>query len=146
LIVSVQTNLLDSDPSILATSVLPIECILRLQGPAADQFELLSIDDPTPQPATPAGDAGLLLFRLAGGRLSYVEMVHPADFCGVSVTVEDALKHWVRSSFQLFPERLEKGVIRRARLRGCFLPRNGDRTGAVTLYREFAASAPPLTA
>ena len=64
----------------------------------AEQFEPLSIDDPAPQLAAPVGDAGLLLFRLSGGRLSYVEMVHPTDFCGVSVTVEDALKHWVRSS------------------------------------------------
>jgi hypothetical protein len=140
LIVSVQTDLLDSDPSMSTASILPVEGLLRLHGPGADQFEPLVIDDPAPL------DAGLLLFRLAGGRLSYVEMVHPSDFCRAGVRTEDAARHTARLSFPLFPGRLEKGVIRRARLRGCFLPREDDRSVAAALYGEFAASTPPLTA
>ena len=50
----------------------------------------------------------------------------------------------LRVSHQLFSERLEKGVILRARLRGVFLPRQRDTRVAAACYTAFAAAEPPL--
>jgi hypothetical protein len=45
----------------------------------------------------------------------------------------------------LFPERLEKGVIRLARICGWFMPAENDLATAVELAKRFVAEPPPLT-
>ena len=40
---------------------------------------------------------------------------------------------------------LEKGVIRRLRFRGAFLPRENDLQRAAQLFTDLAAETPPLT-
>ena len=46
----------------------------------------------------------------------------------------------------LFPERLEKGVIRRGRVCGWFMPVENDLETAVRLARAFVEEPLPLTA
>jgi hypothetical protein len=47
---------------------------------------------------------------------------------------------------KLFPEHLEKGVIRRGRVCGWFMPAENDLETAVALARQFVAEPLPLTA
>jgi len=138
-IVSVQTGLLDSDPGSVVSSLVSAEAVSGLG--TLDQSALPDLGDVTTVDCGGAG--GLVLFRLTPGHLSYVEMIHPTDFCSSHVVATRGL---VRSTFRLFEERLEKGVIRRGRLRGFFLPREGDGATALELFSQFAATPPPLTA
>ncbi len=46
---------------------------------------------------------------------------------------------------QLFAERLEKGVILRARVLGVLVDRDGDLAAAARHYENFVSAAPPLT-
>ncbi len=144
LIVSVQTSLLDSDPMLKVCSMVSVKEIL----------EVKSLEHATADNITPGGGdfstvylrapgAACLLFRLAADELTYVEMVHPADF--VSSSFQKTGSGEVEHSTQLFRGPLEKGVILRSRLRGVIVPRSGDVAAAIACYREFAASEPPLT-
>jgi hypothetical protein len=69
---------------------------------------------------------------------SFVEMAHPSN---LDATSDDA----ARIAYALFPGQLEKGVIRRARIRGLFLPTPNVQETAVRLHQQFVESAPPLT-
>jgi hypothetical protein len=73
-------------------------------------------------------------------------MIHAADFTTAEITKQLAAGLGIRSAFRLFDERLEKGVIRQARLRGVFVPRQGDQQAAIECYHHFVRSAVPLTA
>lgn len=83
----------------------------------------------------------LRILDLPGG-VSYFQVVHPDDLFAVE---ERRTGDRYRIRATLFPERLEKGVIRRARLCGWFLPSECDLAVAVELAREFIAEPPPLT-
>jgi hypothetical protein len=83
--------------------------------------------------------AQVTLYRPKQEAFSYLEMVHPSDFSGV-----DHQKG--RLSWSLFPESLEKGVIRRVRACGLFLPRQNDEWNTVnSLVQQFMDSPPILT-
>jgi hypothetical protein len=144
MIVSVETQLLAANPTSFVESIIAAEQALSFRAPG--HFEVLHWARQPTYVAAPPGDAGLFLFRLCGGRWSYVEMVHPADGFRASVDAEDLTAHVVRSRFFLFEERLERGVIRRGRIRGFLVPREDDEAAGVALFREFAASPPPLAA
>jgi hypothetical protein len=93
----------------------------------------------------PRDGSGCLLMRLANCVWTYVEMVHPLDFVQGRLTLS-ATAGGALVSHALIDCRLEKGVIIRARVRGCFLPRQDDMAAALRLYEEFAGSAWPLSA
>jgi len=143
-IVSAQTELLDSDPAATVASLLPPGDVLTL----AD-------DDRTFQPlASGRGEAapgngelatarGAVLIRFERGKTSFLEMVHPSDDRGATFARAD---EQVATCYPVLTERLEKGVIRRSRVRALFLPRDNDDAVAAALYRQFAASPAPLTA
>ncbi len=145
LIVSVQTSLLDSDPTLKVRSNVPAREVLGVTS-----MERATTNDITPR----GGDSTTVslraplpacwLFRLTADDTTYVEMVHPLDF--VSSELKETAASEVEHSTQLFRGPLEKGVILRSRLRGLFVPRSGDVAAAIACYREFAASEPPLTA
>ena len=70
--------------------------------------------------------------------------MHPADFVATQVELNRWVEPWMTT--RLFTERLEKGVIRRARVAGWHLPRKSDVLGAAwDLYTQFAAEPLPLT-
>ncbi len=85
----------------------------------------------------------LFVFRLASLGLSYAQMVHPTDFASADVAMDEGQP--LLLSTTLFPDRLEKGVIRRGRICGWFMPAENDLETAVKLAREFVAEPPPLT-
>jgi hypothetical protein len=91
----------------------------------------------------PASGPGCLVFRLSGLSLSYIEMVHPADFRHDELMPGPA-RGALRLEHRLFPQTLEKGVILRARVRGAFVPRADDLRIAAESYRAFASAEPPL--
>ncbi len=143
LIVSVQTELLDDDPGLALISELP--CVKLFQ--AADR----NVTDVTrvcltgaDEPGRRAG-VGLFLYSLGVGRGGYLEMVHPADFDTVEIE-PGAHPGILRSRFGLFEERLEKGVIRRARACGLLgLDACDSEAVAGECYRRWLASESPLS-
>jgi hypothetical protein len=144
LILSVQSDLLDSQPQSTVVSFAPagrwfirpdlrngrwLECSsdFKLQRQRSDSPEQLCV------------------FRDEENGLSYVQMVHPSDF--VSLHVEMIIANrYKKIDALLFPEHLEKGVIRRGRICGWFMPTENDLETAVELAREFVNEPPPLTA
>ena len=152
LVLSMQTSMLDSQPESLVTSELS----------ASEIFVLDSVREQVPEPVAPSalpldyvGTAGraayVVLFRLTDS-LSYVEMVHPGDFVSVHLERSSSSAHQAANtaayqlSWRLFPERLEKGVIRRCRMAGWFLPRENDQQRSADLFRRLIEQPLPLTA
>jgi hypothetical protein len=125
-------------------------------------FERRQDDDRLAAPATPvASSAGLLLdaplvvFRLADGETTYVEMARAEDVERLSIerrrkTPTDASLRPIASAGEmearwvLFGRSLEKGVILRSRLRAALLPRAADLERARELFQQFSAEPPPL--
>ncbi len=120
LVVSVQTSLLESRPTLEVQSDAPATAI-----------------------PLPPELGGCSLLRLADSDASYLELLHPTAFAASELEVDAAR---VRLRHRLFfPEDLEKGVILRARLRAIVLPTAGDSEAAARYHRSFLASPPPLT-
>lgn len=136
LVISMQTNLLHSDPLLSVTSELPPGKFFTVR----DQ-KWQGLNEPTL--AANRGDWGLLLHRPWQGNWSYLEAIFPSDFIAASPSAAKRTGQvW---SQLLFGEPLEKGVIRRARLIGWVMPRENDFATAFKLWQAFYASPPPLT-
>ncbi len=73
-----------------------------------------------------------------GTGLEYLEIVHPTDFC--SSTIKNDSTEW-----QIIDQRLEKGVIRRARMQAWWIRGDNVLNTANALYDKFSNSEPPLT-
>jgi hypothetical protein len=145
LIVSVQTELLDDDPGLALTSDLP--CSELFQAANRDVTCIARVPVPETEADGPCRRSGVGLFLYRFGKVpgSYLEMVHPADFSTVEFIPEPNSVN-MRSRFQLFEERLEKGVIRRARARGLLCPSTRDgKVVAGECYRRLLASESPLS-
>jgi hypothetical protein len=146
LILSVNTSLLDSDPQATIGSVV---------SPIADVFELRSSNDrnlivtkakaPANSNLQTGGSTDGFIARLAHEHLSYVELLHPADFGTSTATVADGTTPCLQIAHHLFRQRLEKGVILRARVRGGLVEQSHDEAIAAAAFRQFAATEPPLT-
>ncbi len=157
LIVSSNTSLLDADPqSTVRTFLSSIAQITNFQRRDSNQLVAQSISLPSstgePNPATPvdhtAGNTGCYLARFDSTPYSYLEMIHPADFCGTRIHSQLAppsKEPCTLIEHQLFRQRLEKGVILRARIRAALVTRQDDEACALSAYEHFAASEPPLT-
>jgi hypothetical protein len=124
LVVSVETNLLDSHPELEAQTWLAM--------PA----------DAMNTPPTLSRLANGCLARFEQLALSYLELTHPRDgLAPVPTTVGGA----VRLTTPLFGQPLEKGVILRSRLRGIFAPLSASDSLAAEALAEFATTPLPLT-
>ncbi|MCE9555534.1 MAG: hypothetical protein K8T91_19475 [Planctomycetes bacterium] len=143
LLVSVQTPLLDAQPEMTANSRIPAVEVFHLRDSESGSFSPLEMG--AAQTIDADSTTGCLLLRLADGRQSYVEMVHPLDFVQGRLSV-DATADGVLLSHTLIDCRMEKGVIIRTRLRGCFVDRADDMAATMRLFEEFAGSALPLSA
>ena len=142
LVLSTQTELLDSVPTWTVTSFLGGAKRFLACGLERSRFEDIS-------GAAKSIDAAeckehLLLFRIESLGMSYAQMVHPSDFVSAHATFLGDKPFGVEAT--LFPEHLEKGVIRRGRIRGWFMPAENDQEMAVRLAREFVGEPLPLTA
>jgi hypothetical protein len=143
MIMSVQTDLLDSNPEATVNSFAlesQLFCASALQENAFREIAS------GPQPISLDGSASqehLILFRNEDLRLSYAQMVHPSDFVAMEIQTAES-RPWLVTS-TLFPESLEKGVIRRGRICGWFLPAENDLATAAHLARQFVEEPLPLT-
>jgi hypothetical protein len=142
LILSAQTHLLDSRPALVALSVLPAAEVYHLAD-SSSQLTELALDNGSKVEFSPSQCAPLFLFRPHGQSYSYAEMVQPADFAGAQLELRG--EELLRFSHPLFAERLEKGVIRRVRMCGAFLPRDRDLQRAMEIYQDFVKEPLPLT-
>jgi hypothetical protein len=124
LLVSVQTDLLDTHPDIRVATRLPAVEVMEIRHDA----ELT---------------AQALLWRLVVNNLSYLEFVPRSDFSELAIGGDE--EGWMTTEWRLFGEFLEKGVIRRARVLSAILPREGDKNLATECCRQFASQPLPLT-
>jgi hypothetical protein len=138
-ILSFQTALLESFPRVTTRSQL-----------AADEVYLVDPDgqssqiDPQQLAAEPGDDRHCVVLRSTTGGWSYAEMTHPDDGGDWQLAHSEpgptTIGRTLGGSF------LEKGVIRRLRLRGAFLPAEDDLQQAAKLFSELSTATPPLTA
>jgi hypothetical protein len=133
-IVSLQTSLLECFPKALLTTQLPEGAVLAI---ARDDSLALTISDRHASDE-PAGT----LVRCDSEAWSYVEMTHPTDLGRWRVTRDGE----IQIERELGGEFQEKGVIRRLRVRGAFMPRINDEAITAKLIAQFAEAEPPLTA
>ena len=141
MIMSVQTDLLDSHPEATVSSLVLGSRLFQAAALRLDAFE-----EATPVASLRAGQSRehLFVFRSEELGVSYAQMVHPSDFVSAEIGSHDASPRVVTTT--LFPESLEKGVIRRARISGWFLPADNDLATAVRLAQQFITEPLPLTA
>ncbi|HZZ74169.1 MAG TPA: hypothetical protein VFE24_18180 [Pirellulales bacterium] len=144
LILSVQTDLLESVSELRLQSEVAAACVRQLVDPAAARF--IAFDPAKPSAAAPP-PAGLGCFLCAPADAnsdlpSYVEMIHPSDFRTAAHAAHG--KRFLQN--RLFAQRLEKGVILRSRVRAYYLAGSDVERTAAELYLEFTESEPPLTA
>jgi hypothetical protein len=142
LLVSIQTNLLDTHPRVRVATELPAEEVIRLSVGASGKLSASAVDSKQCTVASESATTGVL-WRLPGGQLSYVEIAETNDF-RLLVIQRDDRGVW-RADWELFAEFLEKGVIRRARLQAAFLPRENDVELAAELCRGLESRPLPLT-
>ncbi len=86
------------------------------------------------------GRPPVFLFRLPKIGLSYAELVCPHD-----LDATGGLWDGRRLSYRVMCESLEKGVIRKARMRGMVIPNADDASAAGRAFAAFTAESPPLT-
>lgn len=84
-------------------------------------------------------EEGVALLPLQDSTVAYAEVTDGSNIESTIVHNNSQITN------RLFPGSLEKGVIRRARILGCFLPASSAEQTARTLHERFARSAPPLT-
>jgi hypothetical protein len=123
LILSVNTSVLDEDPQSIVRSSL------------ASATEVVNVK------AAP----GCFMIRAGNAGLTYVEMVHPADYQESEAFIDDSVPPRAQLAHRLFVERLEKGVILRARVRAALVKGPSEEAIALAAYQHFAAAEPPLT-
>jgi len=154
LIVSVRTNLLDSSPASRAHSLVYLNAnplhATSLDAPHFDGIEMFPVrpgEIATWRPVikfdTSKSRQHLFVFRIPEHGLSFAQMVHPSDFVAAELAADMQLNYSLSAT--LFPERLEKGVIRRGRICGWFMPAENDLETAVQLARQFVDEPLPLT-
>jgi hypothetical protein len=139
-VVSIQTNLLDTHPRVFVRSGIPADELLMVRVSGRDTI----VD--TPADGVQLLDAGSsahgLVWRLPGGEMSYAEMMPTSDIRQLEIRRggPGCMARW-----ELFSEFLEKGVIRRARVQSVFLPREDDVHLAAKCCRMLASRPLPLT-
>ncbi|MBI2479001.1 MAG: hypothetical protein HYV60_10330 [Planctomycetia bacterium] len=84
-------------------------------------------------------EEGVALMPLLDSNVSYVEVTDGSNVESTIVHNNSQLTN------KLFSGSLEKGVIRRARILGCFLPASSAEQTARSLHDRFVRSGPPLT-
>jgi len=142
LVVTTQTDLLDSAPAWRFASFVRDAQLLHCKLRDPDAVEDISASQKTFDASS--SSEHVFLFRVSSLGMTYAQMVHPSDFATASIALDGRQPMVVNST--LFPERLEKGVIRRGRICGWFMPAENDLETAVRLAREFVDEPLPLTA
>ena len=117
LIVSVHTSTLDCEPELVVGGKLPSGSLAQSENS--------------------------LLIEPAGAPYMYLEVVHPSNYDQTSIeAADDPSVSWAHA---FFTGHLEKGVIRRGRIRGYFLEACASADTTIELRDSFLESDPPLT-
>ncbi len=146
MVVSLRTDLLDDDATLHVASEIPsAEMFCLLDDPPGSFLTVPSTGRQVISATETPSRLGLLLHRMVNELGSYIEIAHPTDFTTVRIERASEETPLAKTTFPLFAERLEKGVIRRARAQALFTPSANDQTTAVECYQRFANSPPPLT-
>ena len=126
--------------------VVLLDVILSLQTPLLESFPRVATHSQlaASEASTVAAEGDCIVLRPTEGDWSYAEMTHPKD-CG-SWQLSSAANNQISLQRTLGGQFLEKGVIRRLRLRGAFLPRENDLELAAHYFALLATETPPLTA
>jgi hypothetical protein len=140
LLVSIQTDLLDTQPRLDVCSSLPADEVQMVS--VVDDDLLVDSHGEGVQAIDPRATACGLIWRLPGESVSYVEIMPTADFRRFSI---DRDSDSIGSCWELFGEFLEKGVIRRARLQSLFVPREDDVQLAAEACQSIERRPLPLT-
>jgi hypothetical protein len=141
-LVSLQTHLLDTWPRLSIDSLLEAEEAFFLTGCAGAFGNVKSIGRGEHR-FQPTAQSCCVLRRLVGLPVSYAEIMPASDFRELTVRyISDGA---CQTSWELFADFLEKGVIRRARIRSVFLPQMDDVANAESLCREINEQRLPLT-
>lgn len=143
LLVSVQTELLDSCPRIDVASRIEAEEVAHVTATDRDDPPAQPVAGDGPQTLPPPSGPSCLLYRLPGGHVSCAEISPACDFRRVVVQHEKSGSWSARWEF--FSDFLEKGVIRRARMEFVFLPREHDARLAAAHCRALETRPLPLT-
>src|SRR5262245_40019604 len=122
LVLSAQTDLLDSVPTWTVTSFL--RGAARFYASSLDRPQFEDISSEARSYDLSASTEHLFVFRIVPLGMSYAQMVHPSDFVAANAPYFGNQPFSVEAT--LFPEHLEKGVIRRGRIRAWFLPIAND--------------------
>jgi len=140
LLVSVQTQLLDTCPQIGVVSRLPGGDLL---------FMSMSIGErPRIEPITydsriaAASDLCCVVLRIRDTPFSYIEITPASDFRELTLSAGGSVTSW---NWRLFADFLEKGVIRRSRVHAALLPRENDIEIAPTCCAALQQLELPLT-
>ena len=141
-IISVHTEQLESMPLINICTQLESDEVWLLDVKEGEKYStdlLTSLH----MPKTIAQRPVCAVMRGLANDWSYAEMTHPEDLgiCQIQLTKSGC--PIVQRQFG--GQMLEKGVIRRIRIRGVFLPRNHDLELAARCFASMAAESPPLT-
>lgn len=138
---SVQTPLLDCFPIVHTRTMFAAATSLeRLQMTSSPPLtaETLSIES-----VTSGGEAFSAQVSDAPRLVQYIEMLHLADFQSNRIESDE---HGWRLEHDLLEPGLEKGVIRRVRVRGVFCAGAINHEFIERIYHAFHAAALPLTA
>lgn len=139
LIFSMQTSLLESCPQASIVNRLPAGTTRRLTSVESGDFAAMEQSG-----AAEAGETGLFLFEPTGAEWGFALLIEPNDLVSASLGGPSERS---TLSLQLFPESLEKGVIRRARLAGLWMPPGTQDFSqlAVECYTQFTREPLPLS-
>jgi hypothetical protein len=146
MILSMQTELLDCTPQAKVHSFNHGGSLWLADSFADARFEQVHAERGGEERVS-GRDSSYQLFVFRNEKLgvSYAQAVHPSDFIAATIVADKISGLWGASS-TLLPEHLEKGVIRRARICGWFLPAKNDLQTAAALARQFVDEPLPLTA
>lgn len=146
-IASVETDLLDGDPKFVARSEVTAG-EFGVFADVAPHFRPLTLDPATGGHEFRPSPAGLWVQQPETGKI-YLELPHPRDtvatrlsYCGAAGNSAQSL----RIEHDLLHEFLEKGVLRRCRLRGVFLPPDDAAAVGQQALARFLTAELPLTA
>jgi hypothetical protein len=142
LLVLLQTHLLDSWPTMYIHSSLDAVEVVHVSL-SAERSEVVPLAGGISHTLPLSTTADCVLRRLRGIPFSYAEIMQAGDVRAISVRRdEDGV---CSTSWELFAEFLEKGVIRRAHLLSAIVPRANDVDAAFALCNAVTRRPLPLT-
>jgi hypothetical protein len=125
-----------------AKDQLVLETIISVHTRTWETYPIVCVDSSNPSTSIVASQGDAIHLRDEKDR-GYVELSHPGDFSLIDDTARgraDGKYYW-----QYGPLFMERGVIRRLRLRGVFLPQGELACSIEQLRADFLAAELPLT-